>query len=603
MYILDYNQFLSNRDPQLLRNLQSGWGDDHPEGKVDPLNPFPAPYQGFIREEFVIDGIPRSIYALIPPHYPSSGPAFRVFLDDDTDACEFLASSPWVTLADEVGFVLVVIAPGGKWDLTDGAAHERKLLAAWDHFEYLQQIFITGFSKRYLVGYGSGGTVASYICTASPASAAALIACGMEDIDASVTASIGAQPSAVPDILKKDISVAAWLIGKDTEPANAVQYFRASGCCDDFVGTGGMGNVYRPDLRYYRCSVNDVPLWEVIGASAAELPAFDSEEFFSLLFKFAFTFARGFGNTCNAPYIAAATPDELNLIRETAVIDGKMREWWIYIPDSVKKLTEHSDVKVPMVMAMHGYSGNGKDYITEWEIHKIARERNFIVVAPTGYRGAETVFRNGRAMQPQWNGHMEWKDGDTDDVHCIDVIMDHVLQNYPIDPGRCFLTGVSNGAMIVCKAMFMLTHRFAAYLASSGNMNDTHTPDENILPMDLSVMPHFTNSVRAACWIAKGEFDFAQKGMDTTLEPGKSNYEILKRVASEDDIPFEKSYYRENGVWQNTTWLDKDGFPILRFSLGKGYPHGFPAELAWQMWDDFFCHFFRKPDGTLVYTP
>lgn len=599
MYILNYSEFLKNRDPALLRSLTAGWGPDHPEEVVNPLDPFPAPYQGFIREEFTIDGEIRSVYALIPPHFPSSGPAFQILLDDGQDAADFLASSPWVELAEQKGFVLIVADPAGKWDLSDGAARERKLLAAWGHFEYLQQIYITGFSRRYLIGYGKGGTVAALLQADNPAATAAVVAYGMEDTAPGALEALGGKPSAVSNVFKRDIPVVSWLIGKEREPQNAVAYFRASGACDDFVGEGEFGRVYRPSLRYPWHTLNTAPLWEVVGAKANRLPEKDSPAFFDLLFRFTALFARGFGNTLNPPLIAAATPEELGLVRHTDVVDGKLREWWVYVPKSVKA----SRKNVPMVMLIHGYSGNGRDYLTEGELHKVAEERGFIVVAPTGYRGAETVFRNGRAMQPQWNGHMEWKSGDSDDIHFVDLVMEHVLNAYHIDPRRCYMAGVSNGAMLVCKALFLLTHRFAAFFPSSGNMNDTHNPDENILPMDLSVMPGFSRGVRAACWIAKGEFDGLQKGMDTSLDPGKSNYELLRRIAQENGMDFSRPFYRENGVWHISTWLDKAGAPILRFTLGKGYPHGFPAELVWQMWDDFFCHYLRENDGTLVYIP
>ncbi len=597
MYIYNYDEFMKDPDPAHLRNLQSGWGADHPAEHVDPLDPFPAPYQGFIREEFHIDGEVREIYALIPPRFPSSGPAFTVFLDDGEDAADFLAASPWTKLADEKGFVLIVVGPSGRWDLTNGAAREQKLMAAWGHFEYLQQIFITGFSHRYFIGYGAGGTVCAMLQAANPTSTAAVVAYGMEDVD--TLEALGREPSAVAAISKKNVPVASWLIGSSREPQNAVSYFRAAGNCTEFVGEGKYGRVYRPDLRWPWFTMNAAPVWEVVGTDAGHLPEKDTPAFFDLLFSFVFRFARGFGNTLNAPLIAAATQEELRLTRHTAVVDGKLREWWVYVPERVRA----SQAPAPMVMLMHGYSGNGRDYLLEGELHKVAQERGFLVVAPTGYRGAQTVFRNGRAMQPQWNGHMEWKEGDTDDVHFVDVVMDQIQKDYPVDPKRCFLAGVSNGAMIVCKVMYMLTHRFAAYLASSGNMNDTHNPDENILPMDLTVMPHFTNGVRAAFWLAKGEFDGKQKGMDTSLTPGKSNFELLKRTASENRMDFGRAFHRENGVWQIDTWTDRDNAPLLRFTLGKGYPHGFPAELNWQMWDDFFCHFHREEDGSLVYTP
>lgn len=599
MYIYNYNDFIRNPDPDGLKRLQSGWGADHPQEVVDPLNPFPAPYQGIIREEFEIGGEVRCVYALIPPNYPSSGPAYQVFLDDGQDGAQFLADSKWTLLANELGFVLVVFEAGKKWDLSNQAIREQQYMNAWNHFEYLQQIFITGFSRRYLIGYGKGAEVAATIHALSPTAAAALVAYGMEDLREEELAKIGAAPSAVEKIQKGNIPLAALLIGRDTLPEKALAYYRKAGECSDDVGFGRYGHVYRPDLRYYKLTMETAPVWEVCGATAGEIPEPESPAFFELVFSFLNRFCRGFGETLNSPLLARATEEELNLERGTMIVDGKLREWWIYTPEKCKDRA----VKYPFVVFAHGYSGNGRDYILEGELRKIADARGFILCAPTGYRGAETVFRNGRAMQPQWNGHMECKDGDTDDMHFLDKMMDRIIEEHPVDPGRCYFAGVSNGAMVVCKAMFLLTHRFTAYLASSGNMNDTHNPDENILPMDLTVMPHFSKGVKAAFWMAKGEFDGAMKGMDTTLEPGRSNYELLKRVAEENRMRFGQPLCRKNGIWNFSTWTDEKNAPLVKYTLGDGCPHGFPNDLAWQMWDDFFCHYKREDDGELVYTP
>ncbi len=583
MVVLDYPTFLRHRDPSLLRSLTPGT-DQLPPERIDPLSPFKAPYTGFFREEFQLSGETREVYLFIPDTFPPSGPAVTVYLDDQEDGADFLATSPWVEAAAERGFALTVLCPNGAWQLAEDAKRERALADAWRYFEYQQRVYVANFARRYTVAYGRSADVAIRLLAQKPNATAGLVAYGASDAPI---------PMPLPSV-----PLPVWLIGRDTPCENATAFFRKANRCDEYVGEGPRGKVYRPSLDWPYGSVNESPVWQVISATAAQQPDGRGRAFIDRALDFLFTVCRGGGNQVNGVLLPHITCETLGVKRERKVFDGKLREWYVYVPPKLRG----TDRKHPMLMGLHGYSGNGADLLTDSELYKIADARGVIIVCPSAFRGAETCFRKApRATQQQWNSHMEWKSGDTDDVAFLDFLMEEVLRDYPIDPGRCYLTGVSNGSMMVEKAMFMLTERFAAYAASSGNMNDTHAPDENVLPQDLTVMPPFRGHARAAAWIVKGEFDMAQKGMDVTLTPGGSNYELLRRIAEENGMRFEQPSRRVNGVWQNDTWLDEDRAPLLRYTLGAGYPHGFPAELAWQFWDDFFCHFLRKPDGTLVY--
>lgn len=79
----------------------------------------------------------------------------------------------------------------------------------------------------------------------------------------------------------------------------------------------------------------------------------------------------------------------------------------------------------PMVMALHGGSGNGRAFLWNWL--RDARSHGAILVTPT-------------ATGPTWALM-----GDDSDTPNLDRILDFVRQRWSIDPGRLLLTGLSDG--------------------------------------------------------------------------------------------------------------------------------------------------------------
>lgn len=79
----------------------------------------------------------------------------------------------------------------------------------------------------------------------------------------------------------------------------------------------------------------------------------------------------------------------------------------------------------PLVMALHGGSGNGRAFLWSWL--RDARSRGAVVVAPT-------------AIGPTWA--LMGDDADTPNLHRI---LDRVRGRWRVDPSRLLLTGMSDG--------------------------------------------------------------------------------------------------------------------------------------------------------------
>ncbi|MGN1008242.1 MAG: hypothetical protein ACI4PV_04790, partial [Butyricicoccus sp.] len=57
----------------------------------------------------------------------------------------------------------------------------------------------------------------------------------------------------------------------------------------------------------------------------------------------------------------------------------------------------------------------------------------------------------------------------------------------------------------------------------------------------------------------------------------------------------------ENGKMTTHTFVDSNGVPLLKFTGILDMPHCYMPELAVMVWDQFFCHFRRKADGSIQY--
>jgi polyhydroxybutyrate depolymerase len=151
------------------------------------------------------------------------------------------------------------------------------------------------------------------------------------------------------------------------------------------------------------------------------------------------------GSVAWAERPAAAGSDQ----RQTLRRDGAERRYLLRLPAS----SVLSAGAVPLVLVLHGGGGNAENAERMTGFTATARREGFIVAYPEG------SSRFGQKLLT-WNaGHccgyaMERK---VDDVGFIRSLIKQLLKQYPIDPQRVYVTGMSNGGM--------MTHRLGRELA------------------------------------------------------------------------------------------------------------------------------------------
>ena len=126
----------------------------------------------------------------------------------------------------------------------------------------------------------------------------------------------------------------------------------------------------------------------------------------------------------------------------------------------------NSHVRVPLVLVLHGGGGNASIAERMTGFTEKSRTEGFVVVYPEG----SGRFKNKLLT---WNaGHCcgYAMDNRVDDVGFIDALIDELIETYPIDPARIYVTGMSNGAMMSHSLALALPGRFAAIAPVVGTL-------------------------------------------------------------------------------------------------------------------------------------
>jgi len=186
-------------------------------------------------------------------------------------------------------------------------------------------------------------------------------------------------------------------------------------------------------------------------------------------------------------------------VARTINVDGKTREYWLYVPASVK-----GQENVPVVFSLHGRGGTddpnddnsskyGKPTFTS-----LADKEGFIVVYPQGRDGTN------KADYPDdgnWNdgfvGTTGWEatGKENADTKFIKALVDKIQDDYKtrnnsnsnisVNPKKFYLCGFSMGGMMTYACAKVLNGTFAAYGSCSGYpLNEFHMnlATENPIP-------------------------------------------------------------------------------------------------------------------------
>lgn len=147
-------------------------------------------------------------------------------------------------------------------------------------------------------------------------------------------------------------------------------------------------------------------------------------------------------------------------------IDGEERNFLIHVPEKYS-----GDIKVPLVMMLHGSTGTGTKFynISRW-VEK-ANSEGFIAIFPTAL---SYKIKDTNRNSTKWSSDglpLQLEEGTVikDDIPFIEGVIDLCKNTFEVDEKRLYISGFSNGGGFVkSEVITRLGHLFAAASAGGG---------------------------------------------------------------------------------------------------------------------------------------
>ena len=148
--------------------------------------------------------------------------------------------------------------------------------------------------------------------------------------------------------------------------------------------------------------------------------------------------------------------------------EGTEREYLLHLPEDLPK-------KAPLVVFLHGYRGDARDY-AKMGMSRVADANKFAVVYPQGLPDRRKI--------PHWNARM--KLSTVDDIGFLKSMVAYLQKEHGLDPKRTFVSGVSNGGFMSYTMVSEHPETFRAAASIIGTMSgETWRKREQMKPVPV----------------------------------------------------------------------------------------------------------------------
>jgi poly(3-hydroxybutyrate) depolymerase len=199
--------------------------------------------------------------------------------------------------------------------------------------------------------------------------------------------------------------------------------------------------------------------------------------------------------------------------------DGMKHTWFTHVPSSVRR---NPDKKVPLMVFMHGGSDNPEEAAEMSKFHELGEREGFITVYP---------WASNKAA---WNMQLNDLEGmNMDDDSYIIALIDYMIANYPVDEGRVYLSGFSNGAGMAQTVGMLHPERIAAICHIDSNwpgnrLGASEFDPEGEKPFSIALEKQKKFPYRMPVWYTYG-----------TREP---SYPVYHKCSQQHQYDFWKRY-------------------------------------------------------------
>ncbi len=143
-------------------------------------------------------------------------------------------------------------------------------------------------------------------------------------------------------------------------------------------------------------------------------------------------------------------------------VDGLKRTYILHVPPAIRE-----NKPLPLIVVLHGTYGTGRKMEIGLGFDPYADERSFYVAYPDAYKDP------GKRQTARWNdgrGTIESAYKGIDDVKFITTMIDDIAAQVPLDRGRIYATGASNGGMMTYRLGCQTSGIFAGIAPDIGNI-------------------------------------------------------------------------------------------------------------------------------------
>lgn len=579
----------------------------------DPKNPYAPKFSGTFELPVEYAGKKRRMLAYVPHDIRESTAGILVLGENGQTADNLLEHSGWCEIADteeckERLIVFFLEPENGAWNTNeaygtpdgDVAYINAAALAAAD-----RKLFCVHESKFYLVGCKEGGVLANMAAAYDPAFFAGVASVGGSAVSEQYLTDCGQayalnldgfeDPEHRKDIHKQDIPMPAWIIDDptvSTGTGDAILTYWRNAC------EAEEGRQLSPDqYEYYR--VKETPYApnqekEAYRVCHSSIPG-ASEQYAKRLQRriwkdFLYRQRRWMSSPGGELRVTKDPVRDLGMEYHYEEFDGWMREWYVYIPQSIR---QNPEKKVPLVLAMHGYTCTGEIYAGNSGWYDVAEKYGFIVVFPTALHAKVDMPEQG--LMPDWAPLNAWnvflEDDRPDELKFFSFLLDKMIAKYPVDEHRVFATGHSWGSLMTEMLALGLTERFAAVAPCSGAFFGGAYEKMTSLPYAAE------NGVQLPIWMFWGMNEEWLIPSEPTHEneTGLTVELWLKRNGKADMIPADWAQRTNtvNGRFKDH-YFDREGTAPVQFTQVDYMPHATMPEMSFRIWEEFFSKFSRS---------
>lgn len=600
----------------------------HQERTINPVDPYIPLFQGAYEESVTVDGRRRRFLLYIPEGARESCAGLLILPENGVRLEGVYEKSLWKIIADteeslEKLVLIFLESEDSGWNTDEVYGDQSGDVA------YIDAVALAARqrgkccvheSKLYITGCREGGMLANMAVMWNPALYAGIATVGSADVHAEYLAAAGSDRcnklcgftdmSARNTYHKGEIPVPAWIIDDpetNTEAHGMVEYWKGTCGADDCPRR------ISPDtVEFRRSGQTEFPVNQDQRAYVVRQSSIrgGSKEFANLLLRriwkdFLYHQRRWMADPQGDLRVTCDSVEDLDMEYHCKLIDGWMREWYVYVPESVRHTPE---TPAPLVFAMHGYSCNGAVYAGNSGWDRVARDRGFILAFPSALYGRLTHTHTeagagpNNVPLPTWNFLGNVENGPKEENFFREMI-ECICAEHSIDQSRMYITGHSHGSMMVQTLAMTMSKYFAAAAPCSGAMFQLDFTRPGLLEREDIVN---REDCEIPIWMFCGELEpwlvphLPIDGNTTALAlmTWRKNNHLLP-VHPES---WENGWSVHGERWHDLTYRNADGVPMVRFSWIEFFPHATMPEMSYRIWDEHFSRFSRK-GGAIIYTP